>query len=176
MTVTAPPKAGPPPRRQRLLLGAGFGVVVLVTALVVGLVVGSGGAPKVAVGDVPTPSGSDAAACRTLQRLLPASIGDGLPTRSVEPDSPLLHAWGTPAAVLRCGVDRPASYDPAGGVSDINGIEWYSAKVGEATVFTTFRRTPRVSFAIPGHYEIPFDLLVSLSPMLEQATKPSTVA
>ncbi len=178
MAIATPPEAAPAPirvRRLRLLIGLGFAVVAVITAVVVGLVVASGGAPKVAIGDVPTPSAADAAACRTLQAALPESISDGLPTRAVEPNSPLVHAWGTPAVVLRCGIERPASYDPAGVTSDINGILWYSADVGDATVFTTFRRTPRVSLAIPKSYEIPFDVLVSLTPTLTTGTHPTDV-
>jgi hypothetical protein len=177
VTVTAP-DAPPssPTHRVRLLIGAGFAVVALVTALVIGLVVGSGGAPKVVVSNVPTPSAADAAACRSLQALLPESIGDGLHTRGVQPASPLLHAWGTPAAVLRCGVPRPASYSSNAIPGSIDGIGWYSEQVGDATVFTTLNRAPRVSVAVPKDYTIPFDLLVSLSPALKQATRPTSVA
>jgi hypothetical protein len=180
MTVTAPEApASPSPsggRRLRLLVGGGFVAVAAITALIIALVVGSGGAPKVVVTNVPTPSAADAAACRTLQGLLPESIGDGLHTRGVTPDSPLLHAWGTPAAVLRCGVPRPASYSSTAIPGSIDGIGWYSEQVGDATVFTTLNRSPRVSVALPKAYPIPFDLLVSLSPALKQATQATSVA
>ncbi len=127
-------------------------------------------AEPVRVTNVPTPSKADLAACQKLARLLPATVGDGLKTRVVHPDSPLLHAWGTPAAVLRCGVGYPAHYDAAALPGVIDGIGWYSTEASDSVIFTTLDRLPRVSVAIPRKYPISFDILVSLSSALKQAT------
>ena len=124
----------------------------------------------VLVTNVPTPTRSDAAACEKLSKLLPATIGDGLRTRTVHPDSPFLHAWGTPAAVLRCGVGYPPHYDAAALPGTIDGIGWYSTEASDSVIFTTLDRLPRVSVAIPHKYQISFDLLVDLSDALKKAT------
>jgi hypothetical protein len=143
----------------------------VVTGVVVGIVVATAGSNRVVVTNIPTPNAADAAACRKLSTLLPETIGDGLHTRTVKPGSPLLHAWGTPAAVLRCGVGLPRDYDPTAIASEIDGILWYRNQVHDAVVFTTLNRTPKVSMAIPDHYRTSFDILVSLSSALKQATK-----
>jgi len=124
----------------------------------------------VRVANVPTPSKADAAACKRLAALLPATIGDELKTRTVHPESPLLHAWGKPAAVLRCGVGYPPHYDAAALPGEVDGIGWYSTQASDAVIFTTLDRLPRVSLAVPRNYPISFDLLVSLSSALKKAT------
>ncbi len=145
--------------------------LVLLVAAVAGIIVWQVQGPgPVRVTNVPTPSKADAAACERLSALLPSTIGDGLKTRTVHPDSPFLHAWGTPAAVLRCGVGYPPHYDAAALPGEIDGIGWYSTEAGNSVIFTTLDRLPRVSLAIPRTYPISFDLLVSLSDALKKAT------
>jgi hypothetical protein len=150
-----------------------FTAIVVVTGAVVGIVVALSGSGAVVVTNVPTPDAAGAAACRKLSTLLPEAIGDGLHSRTVKPNSPLLHAWGTPAAVLRRGVGLPPNYDPTAGAGEIDHIVWYRTALRDATVFTAINRTPMVSVAIPNHYQSSFDILVSLSSVLKQATKPA---
>jgi hypothetical protein len=124
----------------------------------------------VRVTNVPTPGAADAAACRKLSAQLPKTIGDGLKTRTVHPASPYLHAWGTPAAVLRCGVGFPPNDPSAQGAATIDGVAWVPISAQGATVYTTLDRTPRVSLAIPDHYQVAGDLLVSLSADIKRTT------
>ncbi len=124
----------------------------------------------VRVTNVPTPDAADAAACRKLAGLLPKTIGDGLKARTVHPASPFLHAWGTPAAVLRCGVGYPPNFLSAAGAAQIDGVTWLPTPSEGATIYTTIDRLPRVSLAIPDHYQVAGDLLVSLSAALSKAT------
>lgn len=105
-----------------------------------------------------------------MSALLPSTIGDGLKTRTVHPSSPLLHAWGTPAAVLRCGVGYPPNFPSAGGAAQIDGVTWVSTAASDAVIYTAVDRLPRVSLAIPTRYQVAGDLLISLSPALKQAT------
>jgi Protein of unknown function (DUF3515) len=145
--------------------------VLLIVAGVSGYLVGQLRRDKpVRVTNVPAPNAADAAACRKLSALLPKTIGDGLKPRTVHPASPLLHAWGTPAAVLRCGVGFPPNYPSAGGAAQIDGVVWLPTQAAGATVYTTVERLPRVSLAIPDHYQVTGDLLVSLSAAINKAT------
>ncbi len=98
------------------------------------------------VTNVPTPSPADAAACRKLSALLPSTIGDGLKTRTVHPSSPLLHAWGTPAAVLRCGVGYPPNFPSAGGAAQVDGVTWVTTSANDAVIYTD-RRPPAPGLA-----------------------------
>jgi Protein of unknown function (DUF3515) len=144
---------------------------ILVVVLGAGLIVGQlQRAKPVRVTNIPTPSAADAAACRKLSALLPATIGDGLKTRTVHPASPLLHAWGTPAAVLRCGVGYPPNFPSAGGAAQIDGVTWVSIAASGAVIYTAVDRLPRVSLAIPTRYQVAGDLLVSLAPAVNKAT------
>ncbi len=124
----------------------------------------------VRVTNVPTPNAADAAACRKLAALLPNTIGDGLKARTVHPASPLLHAWGTPAAVLRCGVGYPPNFPSAGGAAQVDGVTWLPTQSEGAIIYTAIDRQPRVSLAIPDHYQVAGDLLVSLSAAINKAT------
>lgn len=145
-------------------------LVAIVLAGVAGLVVGRlRRAEPVRVTNVPTPTPAEAAACRKLSSLLPSTVGDGLKSRTVHPDSPLLRAWGTPATVLRCGVGYPPNFPSAQGASDIDGITWLSTDASDSVIFTAIDREPRVSVAIPRRYT-PFDVLTTLADALNKAT------
>ncbi len=124
----------------------------------------------VRVRNVPSPTPAERTACEALSRALPATIGDGLRTRTVRPASPLLHAWGTPAAVLRCGVGYPPDFKADSMSGEIDGINWYATQASDAVIYTTVDREPRVSLSVPRHYSQAFDLLVSLTKALKATT------
>jgi hypothetical protein len=159
---------GPPLRSPgRILLIA---VAAIALAGAAGFVIGRlRRAEPVRVTNVPTPTAAETAACRKLSSLLPGTVGNGLKPRIVHPDSPLLHAWGTPAAVLRCGVGYPPNFLSAQGASNIDGVTWLSTNASDSVIFTAIDREPRVSVAIPQRYT-PFDVLTSLSDALKKAT------
>jgi hypothetical protein len=123
------------------------------------------------VTDPPVPSASDAVACNKLAVALPDTIGDGLKARKVTPSSPYLHAWGKPGVVLRCGVGYPPNFNSTSLTGTVDGIFWFPTQTGDAVIYTTVQRTPRVSVAVPSHYGQSFDLLTSLS----QAIKATTI-
>ncbi len=125
----------------------------------------------VEVSDVPTPDGQEARECAQLTADLPSTIGKGLEKRDVTPDSPLLAAWGKPAAVLRCGVGIPATYRPGTDLTIVNNIGWYGDDRADDVVYTTITREPRVAVAIPKVHRSSFEVLVDLSGALAKHTQ-----
>ncbi|WP_249933355.1 DUF3515 domain-containing protein [Blastococcus sp. CCUG 61487] len=86
----------------------------------------------------------------------PALMG-GLPlelarqqSRPVQADSPFAYAWGDPAVVLRCGVDRPAGWVVGSSAIQINGVQWYvDTSDPETTVWTAVDRPVYVEVSLP---------------------------
>jgi hypothetical protein len=146
-------------------------IAMLVVALVAGLVVGNLRREKpVHVTNAPTPTAADAAACKKLSAALPSTIGDSLKARKVTPNSPFLHAWGTPGVVLRCGVGYPPNFLTTSQGGEVGGILWFPTQTAGAVVYTSVDRIPRVSVAVPSHYSQSFDILTSLSGAVKKTT------
>ncbi|MFF9243155.1 DUF3515 domain-containing protein [Streptomyces sp. NPDC014801] len=120
---------------------------------------------------VPSPGAKTAALCRELDRALPAEV-DGLDRRDPSPASPLTAAWGDPAIILRCGVERPAAMndDEADGV-DVDGVGWLLEKQQDGSFrFTTTLRRAYVEVMIPaGRTGDGLAPLVDLAPGIKKA-------
>ena len=116
---------------------------LVLAVLTVALAASACGQPVVEVGDVPAPDGQEAQECAQLTADLPNKVGNGLEKRDVKPNSPLLAAWGKPAAVLRCGVGIPATYRPGTDLTIVNNIGWFGDDRADDVVYTTItRRAP----------------------------------
>ena len=87
----------------------------------------------------------------------------------MEPKSPLVHAWGSPPIVLRCGVPQPADYDPGSPqTASVNGVIWFQ-DIGQTSVtWTAIRHTADVELIVPMSYEAQGGFLVELSKALKQ--------
>jgi uncharacterized protein DUF3515 len=108
---------------------------------------------------VPPHATAELAPCTKVLEQLPVSL-KALPPRSVHttPDTPLVVAWGDPAIVLSCGVDRPKSLKPgdstpfvAGG--ELSGPYYDVTRHGDANVWTTVDRGPYIAITIPSKYQ-----------------------
>jgi hypothetical protein len=99
---------------------------------------GRGGEAAADVEDTPEPSRADLpplpvevppvtpeadASCPALMAQLPLELA-GERSRPVDSDSPYAYAWGEPAVVLVCGVERPAALEPTSPLIQINGVNW----------------------------------------------------
>jgi hypothetical protein len=61
-----------------------------------------------------------------------------------------VRAWGDPAVVLVCGVDRPAGFTPAAGLLQINAVQWYvDTSDPQAVVWTAVDRPVYVQVRLP---------------------------
>jgi Protein of unknown function (DUF3515) len=147
-------------------------IALLVVTLVAGLIIGNArrGGP-VRVTELPSPSAADAAACKKLSDALPATIGDGLKSRKVTPASSLVHAWGTPGVVMRCGVGYPPNFATSSQATQVGGVVWIPTQISDAVVYTAAYQSPRVSVAVPSHYSQSFDILTSVSGAVRKTTQ-----
>jgi uncharacterized protein DUF3515 len=99
--------------------------------------------------DVPPATPAADAACPKLMSSLPLELTQQ-PSRRVKSDTPYAYAWGDPAIVLICGVDRPAGYTVGASVIQINGVQWYvDTSDPKTTVWTTVDRPVYVQISLP---------------------------
>ena len=104
--------------------------------------------PVLPVGVPPVTPEADAS-CPALMSTLPLEL-TGEPSRRVQSETPYAYAWGDPAIVLVCGVDRPAGYVAGVSAIQINGVQWYVDTADpESTVWTTIDRPVYVQITLP---------------------------
>jgi hypothetical protein len=129
--------------------------------------------------EVDSPSLQDGPArrCAGLTRALPETVA-GQQRRDVDPADAFGAAWGDPPIVLRCGVGRPAGFDPTfGSCQSANGVDWYIPErqiTGEPVdiAMTTIGRAANVEVRLPAEYFPPAEAMVDLAPAIK-ATLPS---
>ncbi|MFE9998970.1 DUF3515 domain-containing protein [Streptomyces avermitilis] len=90
---------------------------------------------------VPSPDAKVTELCQNLDKVLPTKV-DGLERKDPEPRSALTAGWGSPAIILRCGVERPAEMlDPKASTTEVNGVGWLVQEHDDGSyVFTTSLR------------------------------------
>jgi Protein of unknown function (DUF3515) len=140
---------------------------VVVAAVVIGIVAQrhrsadrAPGAPLPALtASAPPQAQAQAAACTKVLEQLPVTL-NGLAPRIVHtaPASPFVVAWGDPAIVLRCGVDRPRGLKPGSdkqlfSAAGAGGAFYDVAAQGSANVYTAVDRSAYVSITVPSRYQ-----------------------
>ena len=89
------------------------------------------------------------ASCPALMANLPLELA-GEPSRRVRSDTPYVYAWGDPAVVLTCGVERPAGWTVGASAIQINGVQWHvDTGDPETTVWTAVDRPVYVEMRLP---------------------------
>jgi hypothetical protein len=107
------------------------------------------------------------ASCPTLMKTLPLELS-GEQSRRVKSDSPYAYAWGDPAVVLICGVDRPAGYVVGVSSIQINGVQFYVDTTDpDTTVWTTVDRPVYVQISLPS--SVDSAPVTALTPQIAQA-------
>ncbi len=74
---------------------------------------------------------------------------DGRSGREVAPASDRTAAWGSPAVVLRCGVDRPGGLAATSEIIEVDGVDWFLDERRSAFVFTAVHRATLVEVRVP---------------------------
>ncbi len=117
---------------------------------------------------------AQAGPCATLLTHLPVQLGTLAPrVVHTKPDTPYVVAWGSPAVVLSCGVDRPKSLTPGSSAQfQAGGVEtgpFYDVTAGSGgNVWTTVDRGPYISILVPAKYQ-GSDILPPLSQAIAKA-------
>jgi hypothetical protein len=116
----------------------------------------------------PDVTGAAALACSHLVDYLPSRL-DGHHTRVVRPTSPLVHAWGSPPIVLRCGVPEPAGYSRLSPqTATVDGVVWFQEISRTTVTWTAIRKSAYVALIVPTSYPSQGGLLVELGASLKR--------
>jgi hypothetical protein len=139
--------------RHRLNTFFGLPVLALLIAAT-----GCSSADDNAPAAVPSPDTKVTELCQNLDKVLPKKV-DGLGREDPEPRSALTAGWGSPAIILRCGVERPPKMvDPKVALGDdpdavgggVNGVDWLMENQDDGSVrFTTASRLAYVEVSVP---------------------------
>lgn len=115
---------------------------------------------------------ADAKACAELVDALPDRVADQ-PLRAVESGGGPGAAWGDPAIVLRCGVERPDDFTRVSPCTSVNGVDWYIPDAqleeqGDLTMTVVYRRQ-YVEVTLPGEYWPPATALADLAEAVDSS-------
>jgi hypothetical protein len=123
----------------------------------------------------PSPTGAVAEQCAQLDNRLPQRL-ESLRPRVISPRSPLVHAWGSPAVILTCGVGPPAGYSAASSeTTGVDGVQWFEQPGASTVTWTALRpgdehgETIYLSLQVPTHYQGQGAFLVDLAAPLKTA-------
>ncbi len=99
---------------------------------------------------VPSPDAKVTKLCQNLDERLPGKVM-GLDRTDPEPRSALTAGWGSPAIILRCGVERPAKMsDPEADSTEVNGVAWLMQEQNDGSFhLTTALRLAYVEVTLP---------------------------
>lgn len=128
------------------------------------LLVTAGCGPGLRVDSYPTEPDTDVD-CQALFADAPRTVS-GEDSIAVKDDNAV--AWGAPAIILRCGVERPATLDATAACYPVDGVDWFSEDIADGFLFTTIGRTFYVSVEVPEAYEPGADALADLAETIKR--------
>ncbi|WP_228551650.1 DUF3515 domain-containing protein [Mumia zhuanghuii] len=77
-------------------------------------------------------------------------------------------AWGSPAIVMRCGVDKPAGLEPTSRCDVVDEVGWFTQENADVYVFTTIGRRAYIEVTVPRTYDPPSDALSDLAELVQK--------
>jgi hypothetical protein len=93
--------------------------------------------------------------CSHLGNRLPHSL-ESLTPRVISPVTPFVHAWGSPAVILTCGVPVPSTYSPRSSeTTEVNGVRWFEQPGSDAVVWTGLLGSQKAGSAVNVRLEVP---------------------
>ncbi len=124
-------------------------------------------------------AGSARSQCADLLAALPDRVV-GQERRDVIPADAATSAWGDPAIILRCGVDRPPALRRTSFCLVVNGVSWLATQGGKPVemtapvdgplVFTTIGRSVFVEVRVPADERPQADALVDVAAAVTAST------
>ena len=156
-------------------------LIALGVAALTGTSDGSGGNTSGPAAPVTAPApphaNAEAGPCGKLLAELPLQLGRlGPRIVHTNPPSPYVEAWGDPAVLLSCGVDRPKNLRPTSGAQYIvagpqSGPYYDVTSSGDTNVWTTVDRGPYIAITVPSAYQ-GSDVVPPLSRAIARALPP----
>lgn len=98
--------------------------------------------------------------CAALYNDVPPDVA-GAERQRVDDD--LAVAWGDPAIIMRCGVEKPEAMTPSSRCDEVEGIGWFTEDTEDGYLFTTVGRQYYISIEVPSKYDPAADVLVDLA-------------
>ena len=123
------------------------------------------------VDEYPTEQGTKVD-CEALLADVPRRVAD---QDALDVPGRVAAAWGDPAIVLRCGVEKPSALTPSARCFDVNHVGWLSETTADGYLFTTIGRSFHVSVEVPKSYDPAADALADLATTVKKhdpETKP----
>ncbi|MFD1826422.1 DUF3515 domain-containing protein [Mumia zhuanghuii] len=141
--------------------------LLLRTACLLGIaLLATGCADTVAV-DPPDPTPEDVASlCADLLDGAPGSVAGQEAVRVAPAGSG--RAWGSPAIVMRCGVDKPAGLESTSRCDVVDDVGWFTQEDADVYVFTTIGRRAYIEVTVPREHEPPSDALSDLAALVAE--------
>lgn len=132
---------------------------VLLAVVLSAALLTAGCGSELSVDEYPTAAGT-AVNCKGLFGDRPLKVA-GQKNRLVKDEN--ASAWGDPAIILRCGVEKPEDLGPASRCDMVADVGWFSEKTADGYLFTTIGRDFYVSVEVPHDYEPEADALADLA-------------
>lgn len=117
----------------------------------------------------PEPTGVASEECPALLGALPDKVADQ-GSRQVSPENADAAAWGDPAIVVRCGVEKPAGLHATSPCAVIDEIGWFAEVRPDGWRFTTIGRSSYVEVTVPGDYAPEAGVLAELAHAVSTTT------
>ncbi len=111
------------------------------------------------VDEYPTVKGTDVD-CKALLADVPRSVAD---QQNVDVPGRVAAAWGDPAIILRCGVEKPEALVPSSRCFEVSDVGWFAETTADGYLFTTIGRAFHVSVEVPKTYDPAADALADLA-------------
>jgi len=134
---------------RHVLTGGGLLLTLLLT----------GCAGSVDVDEYPTVKGTEVD-CRALLADVPRRVAD---QESLDVPGRVAAAWGDPAIILRCGVEKPDALKATSRCYDVSGVGWLAETTADGYLFTTIGRAFHMSVEVPKSYDPAADALADLA-------------
>jgi hypothetical protein len=132
-------------------------VRVAVVLLLLAALTGCGGTFE--VDDYPTAKGTKVD-CVALIADVPQKVAS---QKNRDVSHEVAAAWGDPAVILRCGVEKPVALKPSSPCYDVRDVGWLVETTADGYLFTTIGRTFYVSVEVPKAYDPAADALADLA-------------